>query len=694
MWSGSERVSAGSRTAVQPAAGERVAVSWREVGLWRLRSLEALLGCGITVGMPLSKLPASVRAIAGWGNRPSGRRAALQAERAGLTCLRLEDGFLRSISPGRREPPSSIVVDDLGIYYDASVPSRLEAFIGSPLSPEQSERATRIAAGWRDGRLSKYHHARERAAPVDGPFVLAVDQTVGDASIRDGLASSSSFARMLEAALDEHPQAHVVLKIHPDVIAGRKAGHFGRMSSGAASRVTLLAADSHAPALLQQASAVYCVSSQMGFEALLWGKPVRTFGMPFYAGWGLTRDELPPTARRKPVPLEQLVHAALVRYARYLDPETGQACEVERLMDHFALQRRMRERFPETVAAASFSRWKKPIVRAFLAGSKVSFLQAAGQAPAGSALAVWGRRQVHSTASQVLRLEDGFMRSVGLGADLVRPISWVADDIGIYFDASAPSRLEQLLLQHEFDEALQLRARLLREQIVAARITKYNVGAASWQRPPVAGPVILVPGQVESDASIAWGAAGIGTNLGLLQAARRAEPHAYLVYKPHPDVLAGLRGNDSLSTQTPEAWRLLCDEVVTDANMGQLLDEVDAVHTITSLTGFEALMRGKRVVTWGLPFYAGWGLTEDRAAADPCLLRRRHRRLSLDELVAATLILYPTYLSRASGVFTTPERALQELQSWQRADAARPKGGAQHALPRRFLRAAAWLRER
>ena len=103
-----------------------------------------------------------------------------------------------------------------------------------------------------------------------------------------------------------------------------------------------------------------------------------------------------------------------------------------------------------------------------------------------------------------------------------------------------------------------------------------------------------------------------------------------------------------------------CDEMVTDVAMGSLLSAVDEVHVLTSLAGFEALLRGKAVTCYGQPFYAGWGLTEDRAA-----IARRTRRLSIDELVAAALILYPTYVSRTTRKFTTPERALDELLDWR-----------------------------
>ncbi|WKB55168.1 capsular polysaccharide biosynthesis protein [Eleftheria terrae] len=645
-------------------------MSGLDIGLWSQPHLQRLLGHAITV-RPGSGHPGEVVHI-GWGMRRSGVRAAARAAAAGQACWRLEDGFLRSLGLGRRALAWSVLVDDIGIYYRADHPSRLEALVSTPASPEQAGRAAALAAGWCRLRLSKYNHAREAAPPVPDPYVLVVDQTFGDASVRYGMADESSFHRMLEAALDEHPDVPVLLKVHPDVISGRKRGHFDRgLTRGAATRVVLLADDVHPPSLIEPALAIYTVTSQMGFEGLLWGKPVRTFGMPFYAGWGLTNDDLPAPQRRRlghRVVLHDLVHAALVGYPRYLDPERLEPCAPERLMEWMGLQRRMRERFPRQVYGLGFSRWKKPIVRAFMAGSEVRFVAEGKAVPADAAVAVWGCRPTevddglrppaapHHAGSMVVRLEDGFLRSVGLGADLVRPLSWVMDRQGLYYDATRPSDLESLLQTTVFDLPLLQRAQALRQRIVTAGLSKYNVGAGGWTRPPVARPVVLVPGQVEADASLRFGAPGIRTNLELLRAARDAAPDAYLVYKPHPDVVARLRRAGVGEAEV----RRYCDEVVIDAPIHVVLDAVDELHVLTSLAGFEGLMRGKRVTCHGCPFYAGWGLTQDRVA-----LPRRSRRLSLDELVAAVLILYPTYVSRTTEAFTTPERALDELLAWK-----------------------------
>jgi len=313
------------------------------------------------------------------------------------------------------------------------------------------------------------------------------------------------------------------------------------------------------------------------------------------------------------------------------------------------------------VYACGFSIWKKPIVRRFFAGSKVIFVRSASSVPTDATLAVWGCKPIPGNMPagiRLIHLEDGFLRSIGLGADLIRPVSWVIDTRGIYYDATRPSDLEVLLQTHQFTSDLLTRAISFRERIVNSGLTKYNVGNTAWQRPGTARHVILVPGQVENDASLRFGAPGIHSNLGILQAVRKANPEAYLIYKPHPDVMAGLKARGKGEAQAVE-W---CDEVIADVPMGELLTLVDAVHVLTSLAGFEALLRGKAVTCYGQPFYAGWGLTDDLLP-----LARRTRLLTLDQLVAGALILYPNYVSSITGKSSTPEQALDDLLAWRKS---------------------------
>jgi capsular polysaccharide export protein len=338
-------------------------------------------------------------------------------------------------------------------------------------------------------------------------------------------------------------------------------------------------------------------------------------------------------------------------------------------------------RLPQVLFAYGFSINKRRLLRRFVGDSKVRSVADPTQLPGGSALLLWGSAPVPAGLQKdvsVIRVEDGFLRSVGLGVALANPASWVLDTRGIYYDATRESDLEHILQNTVFQSELLERAARLRRRLVESGITKYNVGHGEWFRPTKAARVILVPGQVENDASLLLGASLIRSNLVLLRAVREANPGAYVLYKPHPDVVAGIRSR-AIAERDLRQW---CDEIVIDVPMHLLLKAVDELHVMTSLAGFEALLREKKVVCHGLPFYAGWGLTHDMVSCP-----RRTRQLSLDELVAGALIGYPVYAGRARGSRTRVEDAVEELQ--QLRQRTRSRTNAWQFLWRPLLRFAA-----
>lgn len=299
---------------------------------------------------------------------------------------------------------------------------------------------------------------------------------------------------------------------------------------------------------------------------------------------------------------------------------------------------------------------------------------------------VWGAVVPQSLSSyaderwaNLLHVEDGFIRSVGLGSDLIRPQSLVLDERGIYFDATRPSDLEHMLATREFSTEDRPRAQQVRAFIVEHGITKYNLEPRQTVQWPSNGRlVVLVPGQVETDASIRLGCTTVRTNLDLLRAVRQSRPDAFIVYKPHPDVLSlNRKGRVALT-----AAREYADHVEAGVSVVSCIDACDEVHTMTSLTGFDALLRGKKVVTYGQPFYAGWGLTEDRAE-NATAFERRQRRLTLDELVAGALLHYPIYWDWDLKGYTTCEAVLHRIVEQRTALEA---NGGLHKLRVGFVR--------
>ncbi|WP_322527553.1 capsular polysaccharide biosynthesis protein [Salinicola sp. LHM] len=619
---------------------------------------------------PGSRQP--VDAILGWGLKPTSTQARRLAARRGVPYVAIEDGFLRSLGLGvNYSQPHSLVVDCSGIYYDATRPSDLERLLAEAnFDADELARANLAMQRLRHLRLSKYNHAPDRPLPLaDRPRVLIVDQTRDDASITYGMADASSFQHMLECAIADHPDAEILIKTHPDVIAGRKQGYLTQASKHP--RCRLIGDDLNPWALFDAVGSVYVVTSQLGLEALMAEKPVHCFGMPFYAGWGLTRDALRCERRQRQRTLPELFAAAYLRYCRYANPYTGQASTLEATIDLIADQKRQRDRLAGRWLAVGFSSWKRAFITDFLGpASSVRFLQSDRPQPleleGRDSLVVWGQKATDEIKAlcrqhglKLWRMEDGFVRSVGLGVDLTRPLSLAFDSRGLYYDANNPSDLEYLLAETDFEPALLARAGRLRQRLIELKLSKYNVRGKTRPSLPTevigARPIVLVPGQVESDASIAHGSPEIKTNQALLEAVRQNRPDAFVVYKPHPDVVSGARIGLFDSTA-----RKLYDLELVDYDIVDLIELADEIHTMCSLTGFEGLLRGVEVHTYGLPFYAGWGLTHDRLHAS-----RRQRRLTLDALIAGALLMYPTYVDPATGELCNADTAV-ELMRQQR----------------------------
>lgn len=654
----------------------------------------------------------SLNAVLAWGNKRSTEAALSLSHRSSIPLLRIEDGFLYGLEPGTSER-MSLVVDDLGIYYDAARPSRLEGLILDQLSFEQVKRAQVIRDLWLEHRVSKYNHAPDwdgeqptsraigsgcatystllKDADVqeqpNESFILLIDQTLGDQSVVGALADASSFSLMLDAALAQTAVQHIIIKAHPEVASGRKKGYFDLSPISPLRthpRIQILDQDVCLSSVISKASSIYTVSSQAGFEGLLWGKPVHTFGMPFYAGWGLTTDYLSPPTRRINISIEQLIHGTLISYSKYVNPHTNQLCQVEEIIQLLGLQRIQRQQFLASIQPLGFSSNKRRHLNSFLQGhqliksaplssnkSNYNSLSSASDIASQNTChhIVWGSSApCKDTAASfslknLIRVEDGFIRSLGLGATLSKPYSWIFDQRGIYYDARTPSDLEFMLQNTVYDHSLIERAAALQSSIITLGVSKYNLPESKKTFVELAAlkstrnqhsdkRIILVIGQVESDASIRYGGVDIFTNADLLKAVHAANTDAFIVYKPHPDVVQAVRFNGA----SDEIHRNVYDLIIKELSLVDCLEWIDEVHTISSLSGFEALIRNVPVTCYGLPFYAGWGLTNDRHT-----IARRSRKITLQELIAATLILYPTYIHPRSNLYCTPEDLIKEL---------------------------------
>ena len=614
----------------------------------RVRRILNLSGYSLHVG-----LPRDGDGVVIWGNSPTAHRGLSVAEKRGAPVVRVEDALLRSLHPGRAgEPPLGLLIDHKGAHFDPAQPSDLEDILAShPLDDTALlNRARGAAARIAEAHLTKYA-AFDPAAPAPQPgYVLVIDQTRGDASVTACGADRARFLEMLVFAQQEHPGCRVVIKTHPETVQGIRAGYF--TDADANERITLLSDPVSPWVLFDGAVGVYTVSSQMGFEAIFAGHKPRVFGQPFYAGWGLTTDEFPVQRRQRILTRAQLFAGAMILYPRWYDPYRDRLSALEEAIDAFEAQARAWRSDHAGWVASGMRLWKrKPLQRFFGSIKPVIFENDPAKArTTGRPWMVWAGKATggHGDA---MRIEDGFLRSKGLGAELIPPLSLVTDDLGIYYDPTNPSRLEKwIALRAELRPDQEQRARRLIDALRKAGLSKYNLGGAPDLQNLPSGRRILVPGQVEDDASIKTGTGDVSTNADLLNAVREANPDAVILFKPHPDVEAGLRTGVVADTS-------VADCVLDNCDPAALLNSVDEVWTMTSLLGFEALLRGVKVTTLGAPFYAGWGLTSDLGDIPP----RRRAQPTIEGLVHATLIDYPRYFDPNSGLPCPVEVVVERL---------------------------------
>ncbi|EPC1330369.1 capsular polysaccharide biosynthesis protein [Campylobacter jejuni] len=600
----------------------------------------------------------------GWGRKKSGLKAMNLAKKYKAKFILLEDGFIRSLNLGVENSPSfSMVKDDIGIYYDATMPSKLENLLNTCEFKDEEIKQTKKAIELiKKYKISKYNNnldIPDNYFQKDEKRVLIITQTANDASLEFGLAKDFKTLDMIKDAIKENPKSTIYIKIHPDVLSGKKQSD---LDLNSLPKECILITENFNPiALLEFFDKVYTKTSGMGFEALMQECECICYGMPFYAGWGLTKDKLECKRRMQKRSLEEVFYAAYILYAEYFNPYLNQKSNIFDIIQTLAKYKDIEKANSNRLFMLGFTLWKRHFIKPFFKAkdNEIIFLNSFKslvryKLKEDDKFFIWGKKYDENTLKNLLLVkakeqnltnfspkvslvEDGFIRSISLGSDLTRPFSLIVDDKGLYIDPNKPSKLEELLQNEIFDENMLNRAKNIIKILLENRFSKYNglkhedlkINAKIGQK------IILIPAQVEDDASMILGGFGLST-LDLLKEVRSKNQDAYIIFKPHPDVLSGNRVGLKDETRILE----FCDEIVKDCSIDSAIKIADEIHTITSTSGFDALLRAKKVFTYGMPFYAGWGLTKDKHGCE-----RRTRKLSLEELVAGALITYPRYIN-------------------------------------------------
>jgi capsular polysaccharide export protein len=333
----------------------------------RLHRMLELAGHELRFGLPGPRDGVLV-----WGRSPTAWRGEAVAARRGVPLVRVEDAFLRSIQPGRArgEAPIGLLVDPIGVHFNSGSPSRLEETLQDAdlYNSDILHEANHLKHCFLEFGLSKYNNFQPDLPIPDPGYVLIVDQTAGDASIRHSGASAATFRTMLGHALADHPDGRIVIRTHPETALGLRPGHFGPADAGG--RVSLLTAPVSPHRVLAQASAVYTVSSQLGFEAILHGHRPRVFGQPFYAGWGLTNDDQPLPRRNRTLTPDELFAGAMLLAPLWYDPCRDRLCGLQDVIHQLEAEVRAWREDRDGHIAAGMRLWKRGRLQAVFGGSK------------------------------------------------------------------------------------------------------------------------------------------------------------------------------------------------------------------------------------------------------------------------------------------------------------------------------------
>jgi capsular polysaccharide export protein len=490
------------------------------------------------------------------------------------------------------------------------------------------------------------------AQPVNQPYALLVDQRLDDPSVAAAGADAQHFREMAERAVSVFGEDGAFVIRPPNDHADHSNWHLAKLIKARKLRLAR-----NTPFRSLHDATVHSVSDPFAFDCAVLGLQVSMFGMPTFAGRGFTKDCIKSPTDRPNATLEQYFAQWILRQGQFhrLD---GTSATFEALLDaldaHYQTCGRLRAWSP--MMPANFQAWKTCQLKHYLnPAPEVTLFTSVPTPPRQVTPIVWASRKYRvPTHAACVWMEDGFLRSAGLGSDFIEPQSIVFDQRGIYYETQRETDLSAMLNQMNVSAALISRAAALRQAIVASEITKYNFKPTvpSWSAPHGKSAVLVV-GQVPNDASLRSGSQFVTNDQALLREVRKLRSNAFIVYRPHPDVVS--KNRSPFSSTPSRTWGY--DAIDSTSDIISSIKRCDEVHVITSLAGFDALLRGKRVVCHGRPFYAGWGLTEDRSQPTPF----RQRTRTLDELVAISLILYPIYWDSRNKLFCSPETVVKRL---------------------------------
>ena len=592
------------------------------------------------------------------------------AKKHNIPLIQLEDGLIGYLENTKGKMVNiGFYIDTIGgIYYSTEENIITKIINDKHYSQNELEEAKKLIQRIVENKITKYNKISQpkfQPTPNTAPILL-IDQVFQDKSITTNGHGTQEFQKMYHSAIKRADGKKIYVKTH-----SYGKGYLEKICKN--NNVIFLKEDYNLYNILEYIEEVFTVSSQSGFEALIAGKKVHTFGTPFYAGYGLTIDDI--SLKRPQVSLEKIFYASYLEACKYFI--SGVECNLNEIIDIILEQRRLTEKDNkfQKFFLYQIPLWKSSSIKDFIFQKNSNIIRVKNKKlltkhkpTSKDAVIIWGFKNAcenllnytENNNIPVITFEDGFIRSVGLGSDFTPAYSFVMDHYGIYYNPQQKSELEVILETFDINQHQTERLAKLQNTLVEMKISKYNVNQNINKEKPALlkqqannKKIILITGQVSDDMSIIKSGIMISDYRTLVEKVRNENPDAFIIYKHHPDVIVGNRSG-YISSQILKQF---VDVIIKNINIIDLIKISDEIHTITSLSGFEALLHGKTVVHYGLPFYGGYGFTVDKSFTN-------HKRKPVDfkTFCYSTFFLYPRYTTPNLHIALTPEVIVKVLQ--------------------------------
>lgn len=587
--------------------------------------------------------------------------------------LRLKDGIFSGYT-NKKSTYSLYYSFESDVYYNLQKESNIEFLLRSHWNPSEEEwntahLAIQMINKYGITKYSEYPHLSDTIIRSEGyQNILLVDQPIDDESVLLGNANEETFKEMLLYAFDNYQYANIYIKFHPDTIDGKKDGYLKKLLStlGLNDHPSIKVIDTHCniTSLFHYINDIFVVTSQVGFEALLRNKNVRCFGTPFYSGWGLTSDMQTLSFVKPQRSLMDLFIALVLQHTLYINPFTNKKGTILDLLEYVALQQRHNNKKNIAFYNTDFIEHKNIDLLLNTDKKNFSIITKAKQIPKHIDDFILTDKKSTFQEVEPLKyrafLSKGFLFADSFNSEDV--LSLIVDHNGAFYDHKAQSDLDYMLNHESYTDyelncadqfLIDLRGKFLLD------MKNEDSGNIFNEKQKINKKTIFIPGQPENeDMTLVGGDITIPSDYELLIAILQRVENSLIIYKPAPNSKfkklndLGKGGLINLNSLVKERNNHFIFEF--DASISHCIDAADEVHLLNHTCGLEAIVKGKKVITYGLPFFGGLGLTEDRQK-----FPREKRQVSLEEFALAVYMLYPRYKLLNKNYFTSASNALQ-----------------------------------